>query len=361
MSDSLKGPRTRIDEIDCKLVKLLDERADLASEIGKAKAADGLPVFDPAREDNVLQRALAESCGSFPHSALRRVFREIISASISIQKRLTVGYLGPESTFTHQAARECFGSSVEFRAFRTIPEIFEAVEKESVDFGVVPVENSIQGSVFATLDCLVDSGLRIIGEKRLRIEHCLISAEPLETITKVYSKDQALGQCRLWLSRHLSKADLIEAPSTAQAVEIASKEAGAAAIASSLSAAEYGLPVIEKGIQDASNNRTRFLVLGRPGAVRETEEGLVRTALVLSLPDEPGALQKALSPFAMKGINLSHIESRPSRKKPWEYLFFIEFSGHERSSPVADVLEELNDVCPFVKILGSFPFADALD
>ncbi|MEM9017492.1 MAG: prephenate dehydratase, partial [Verrucomicrobiota bacterium] len=321
MSDSLKGPRKRIDEIDQHLVSLLDERAGLAATIGKAKAAEGLPVFDPAREESVFQRALSSSDGSFPDSALRRVFREIISASISVQKILTVGFLGPESTFTHQAARECFGSSVEFRAFRTIPEIFSAVEKGSIDFGVAPVENSIQGSVFATLDCLVDADLRIVGERRLRIEHCLISAEPLEAISKVYSKDQALGQCREWLAAHLPKAELIEATSTAKAVEIASKESGAAAIASALSAAEFDLPVIEKGIQDVSNNHTRFLVLGKPGAARESVAELSQTALVLSLPDEPGALQKALSPFAAKGINLNRIESRPSRKKAWDYLF----------------------------------------
>ncbi len=361
MSESLRELRERINRIDTDLVALLDERVRLASEIGKAKVRDGMPFFDPSREEEVLSRAQQSGDGSFPEGALRRIFREIISASISLQKQLVIGFLGPEATFTHQAARECFGSSVEFRAFRTIPEIFLAVERGSVDYGVAPVENSIQGSVFATLDSLVDADLRIIAERRLSIEHCLIAKEPLDKIRRIYSKDQALGQCRNWLARNLPNAELIDATSTAGAVKIAAQEEGSAAIASALAAAEFDLPVLERGIQDVRNNYTRFLVLGRPENAPPVPADRARTALVLSLADKPGALQKALDPFAAKGINLSRIESRPSRKKAWDYLFFIEFAGHEFAPEVAEVLQELRSSCPLVKVLGSFPVADKLD
>lgn len=361
MSEALNELRKRINQIDQDLVALLDERVNLASEIGKTKVRDGVPFFDPSREEEVLERVSSNSDGSFPQSALRRIFREIISASISLQKQLVIGFLGPEATFTHQAARECFGSSVEFRAFRTIPEIFRAVERGAVDYGVAPVENSIQGSVFATLDSLVDVDLRIIAERRLSIEHCLISNEPLDKIERVYSKDQALGQCRDWLAKNLPKAELIDATSTAGAVKIAAEESGSAAIASALAAAEFNLPVLERGIQDVRNNYTRFLVLGRPETAPAVPVERARTAVVLSISDEPGALQTALDPFAEKGINLSRIESRPSRKKAWDYLFFIEFAGHEKTPEVAEVLEHLRASCPLVKVLGSFPVADKLD
>jgi len=361
MSKSLQEYRARIDEIDREIVGLLDERVGLAAEIGKTKARDGVPFFDPVREDQVLDRAHASGNGAFPRAVLRRIFREVISASISLQKRLVIGYLGPEATFTHQAARECFGSSVEFRAFRTIPEIFRAVERGSVDYGVAPVENSIQGSVFETLDSLVDADLRIIAERRLSIEHCLISSEPMEKIERVYSKDQALGQCREWLAKNLPAAELIPSTSTSGAVEIASTEKGSAAIASSLAAAEFDLPILECGIQDARRNFTRFLVLSRPESAPSVPRDCARTAVVLSLPDRPGSLQTALGPFAARGINLSRIESRPSRKKAWDYLFFIEFAGHEENPEVGEVLAELRASCPLVKVLGSFPLADKLD
>lgn len=361
MSEALNELRKRINEIDQSLVGLLDERIRLAGEIGKTKVRDGVPFFDPAREEDVLERAEGSSDGSFPVPALRRIFREIISASISLQKKLVIGFLGPEATFTHQAARECFGSSVEFRAFRTIPEVFGAVERGSVDYGVVPVENSIQGSVFETMDALVDAEMRIIAERRLSIEHCLISQEPLEKIKRVYSKDQALGQCRSWLAKNLPNAELIEATSTAGAVKIAAEEEGAAAIASALAAAEFNLPVLEKGIQDVRNNFTRFLVLGRPESAPTVPEERARTAVILSISDAPGALQQALGPFAQRGINLSRIESRPSRKKAWDYLFFIEFAGHENNPEVSEVLEGLRASCPLVKVLGSFPVAEKLD
>ncbi len=361
MNEALNDLRKRINEIDRNLVGLLDERVRLAGEIGKTKVRDGVPFFDPAREEEVLERAQGSSDGSFPTPALRRIFREIISASISLQKKLVIGFLGPEATFTHQAARECFGSSVEFRAFRTIPEVFSAVERGAVDYGVAPVENSIQGSVFATMDSLVDADLRIIAERRLSIEHCLISREPLDQIQRVYSKDQALGQCRSWLAKNLPNADLIDATSTAGAVKIAAEEEGAAAIASALAASEFDLPVLERGIQDVRSNFTRFLVLGRPDCTPAVPEERARTAVILSISDAPGALQKALGPFADKGINLSRIESRPSRKKAWDYLFFIEFAGHENNPDVAEVLEGLRANCPLVKVLGSFPVADKLD
>ncbi len=360
-SPSLAELRARIDEIDRRLVAGLDERVRIASEIGAAKAREECPVFDPSREADVLERVEAFGDGSFPAAGLRRIFREVMSASLSKQKPLVIGFLGPESTFTHQAARESFGSSASFRAFRTIAGVFQAVERGSVDFGVVPVENSIQGSVFETLDAMVESDLRIVAERRMRIDHCLISRSPLADIRKVYSKDQALGQCRNWLARNLPSADLVEAASTARAVEIAATEEGAAAVAGLLAAERFGVPVLEKGIQDHRGNHTRFVVLGRPECAPEVPEGRARTALAFSLPDAPGALQSALGPFAERGINLSRIESRPSRRKAWDYLFFIEFAGNGDSPGVREALAALRAHCPFVKELGSFPVADELD
>lgn len=359
--ESLSELRDRIDEIDRNVVAELNERIRIVERIREAKVREGSPVFDPAREEMVLERVKAASEGLFPDASLRRVFREIISASISRQKPLSVGFLGPEATFTHRAAREAFGSSAAFKAFQTIPEIFRAVERGAVDYGVAPVENSIQGSVFETLDSLVEADLRIVSERRLRIDHCLISRDPLEAVQKVYSKDQALGQCRDWLARNLPGAELVETTSTARAVEIAGSEEGAAAIASSLAAEKFGIPVLEKAIQDRRGNHTRFLVLGRPEAVAPVPPERARTALVLSLRDAPGALQSALGVFADRGINLSRIESRPSRRKAWDYLFFIEFAGNEESPGVREALAELREKCSFVKELGSFPLADELD
>lgn len=360
-NESLSELRERIDEIDRNVVGELNERLRIVEKIREAKMRDGTPVFDPAREEDVLDKVQAASEGLFPEASLRRIFREIISASISRQKPLTVGFLGPEATFTHRAAQDTFGSSARYTAFRTIPEIFRAVERGSVDYGVAPVENSIQGSVFETLDSLVEADLRIVAERRLRIDHCLISRSPIEEIQKVYSKDQALGQCRDWLARTLPSAELVETTSTARAVEIAALEEGAAAIASSLAAEQLDIPVLERGIQDRRGNHTRFLVLGRPDAVAPVPAERVRTALVISLQDAPGALQAALGLFAERGINLSRIESRPSRRKAWDYLFFIEFCGSEESPGVREALSLLRQKCSFVKELGSFPLADELD
>lgn len=361
MSESLEDLREEVDALDRRIVGMLEERVRLAERIGRAKERAGKPLFDPAREEEVLERVVSRADGAFPVAALRRIFREVISASLSRQRPLSVGFLGPEATFTHRAARECFGSSAGFRAYRTIPEVFRAVEGGSVDFGVVPVENSIQGSVFATLDSLVDSELRIVAERRLRIDHCLISRSPRGEIRRVYSKDQALGQCRDWLARNLPGAELVEASSTARAVEIAAAEEGSAAIASALAAAEFGLPVVERGIQDRRDNHTRFLVVARPDSAPEVPPERARTAVVLSIGDAPGALRSALGPFADRGINLSRIESRPSRRRAWDYLFFVEFAGAGESPGVREALEDLRRVCPFVRVLGSFPVADELD
>ncbi len=363
MSESLEELRARIDGLDASLVRILNERVELAARIGEAKAREDLPVVDPAREEEVLQRSAERNEGPFPGAALRRIFREIISASVRLQRAVSVAFLGPEATFTHQAALEVFGSSADFHAYRTIRDLLRAVESGGVDYGVVPVENSIQGSVYDTLDGLVGAPLRILSEHYLAIEHCLLAGCSREEIRRVYSRDQALGQCQGWLSRNLPEAEQVETQSTARAVEIAAGESGAAAIASRLAAAAFGLAVLERGIQDQRRNHTRFLVVTRPenqppGDGRGREG---KTSLVLSVPDRPGSLREVLQPFDEYGINLSRLESRPSRLRPWDYLFFVEFRGHEDDPTVAGVLAQLRAACPFLQVLGSYPVAPGLD
>lgn len=361
MPEDLSKLREKIDGIDCRILQSLNERIQLAAEIGKSKALKKMPVYDPAREEEVLRKVVASNEGPFPRKALEKIFREIISAARSFQKTPTVAFLGPKSTFTHQAALQSFGSSVSYQPYRTIPEIFSAVEREEADYGVVPVENSSQGSVYATLDSFIESPLRILSENYLRIEHCLISNHQLNEIKKVYSKDQALGQCRDWLARNLPQAELIDCSSTAYAVEIASREESAAAIAGILAAESMNVPVQSKSIQDKQNNFTRFLIIGRSeDKLHSKALEQSKTSLLLTIPDKSGALSEALYPFSSRNINLTRIESRPSRRKAWDYIFFVDLIGHETDHPVKEAVSDLQKICPFIKILGSYASAEPL-
>jgi len=350
----LKQHRDAIDGIDREVVRLLGERVKHAGEIGRIKHARGADYYDPTREAQVMRKIRELNDGPLSDGALRAIYREVISASIALEKRLVIAYLGPEATFTHQAALHNFGVSLDHRAMPTIPDVFAEVARGGADYGVVPIENSTEGAVFHSMDMLVESELRICAQVYLPIEHCLISRSPLEAIREVHSKDQALGQCREWLRRHLPQAQLVDANSTAGAVELAKRRPEVAAVAGALAAELYGLPVVERGIQDKSDNVTRFLVIGKTRA-KPLGGGLDKTSLVISLKDESGALEAALRPFASRGINLSKIESRPSRKKAWDYFFFIDLIGHYEDAPVREAIEELERRCSFVKWLGSYP------
>ncbi|MDG1241572.1 MAG: prephenate dehydratase [Opitutae bacterium] len=345
---------SKVDAIDLNIVQLLNQRVQHAGEIGKIKHANGADYYDPTREAQVMAKVARLNSGPINNSTLHSVYREVISGSIALEKKLVIGYLGPEATYTHQAAIRNFGVSLDYRAIKTIPDVFSEVESGSADYGVVPIENSTEGAVFHSMDMLVESDLHICSQVYLPIEHCLISQSALDQITEVRSKDQALGQCRDWLRTKLPNANLVDVVSTAEAVCTAKKDPSVAAVASELSAQRYDVPIRARSIQDHDDNVTRFLVIGKTHA-KPLGSGRDKTSLVISLKDEPGALEKTLRPFASRGINLSKIESRPSRKKAWDYLFFIDFIGHYEDELTQAALSELEAHCSFVKWLGSYP------
>ncbi len=354
----LEELRGKIDEVDREIVDHLNERVRLATEIGRLKSAEDVPLYVPAREEEVFQKLSALSKGSLDESSLRAIYREIISASIALEKKLVIGYLGPEATFTHQAAIKNFGNSLTYKPLNSIGEVFDEVERGDCDYGVVPIENSTEGAVFHSLDMLVDTDLTIIAQVHLAIRHCLISSHSLDEIEIVLSKDQALGQCREWLRRNLPTAQLVPVGSTSLAVERAKDETKAAAIAGALAAELRGMPVLAEGVQDNKDNVTRFLVIGRQASARR-EEVSYKTSVVLSVKDRVGALQEALAPFSDRNLNLSKIESRPSRRKAWDYYFFVDFLGHREDPLANEALAELDANCPFMKCLGSYPDSGA--
>lgn len=343
-----------VDALDLNIVTLLSQRVEHASEIGKIKHANGADYYDPAREAQVMAKVASLNPGPIENSTLQSVYREVISGSISLEKKLIIAYLGPEATYTHQAAICNFGVSLDYRSIKTIPDVFGEVESGAADYGVVPIENSTEGAVFHSMDMLVESDLHICSQVYMPIEHCLISQSPLEQITEVHSKDQALGQCREWLRANLPNADLVDVVSTAEAVRTAKEKPGVAAVASALSAQHYDVKIQARGIQDRDDNVTRFLVVGKTRAM-PLGNGRDKTSLVISLRDECGALEKTLRAFATRGINLSKIESRPSRKKAWDYYFFIDLVGHYEDESVQAALADLKGHCPFIKWLGSYP------
>ncbi|MFU8847653.1 MAG: prephenate dehydratase [Opitutales bacterium] len=343
-----------VDALDRKIVDLLNRRVTHASEIGRIKHAQGADYYDPSREAIVMAKIASLNQGPSSDATLRAVYREVISSSISLEKKLLIAYLGPEATFTQQAALRNFGVSLRYRAMKTIPDVFRAVDAGAADYGVIPIENSTEGAVFHSMDMLVDSELHICSQVYLPIEHCLVARVPLDQIKEIRSKDQALGQCREWLQAHLPGVPTMDVVSTAEAVRMAAELDGVAAVASLLSAQHYGVPVQVRGIQDRDDNVTRFLVIGKTRA-KPLGQARDKTSLVISLKDEPGALEKTLHPFGSRGINLSKIESRPSRKKAWDYLFFIDFIGHYDDPIVQEAIQELGQHCQFVKWLGSYP------
>ena len=349
----MEALRQGIDSVDEEIVRLLDRRAWLARRIGEIKHQRGLAAYAPARERVVLDRVVALGEGEFPRRGLQAVFREIISSSISLEARLKVAYLGPEATFTHEAALRSFGTSIELEPQTTVAEVFARVERGDVQHGVVPVENSMEGAVTHTLDELMNSPLKICGEVYLPISQNLISAEPsMERVTVVCSHPMALAQAASWLRRELPAAHLSEVDSTAEAARRAGVEPGVAAIGSVLAAGAHGLTVLARNIQDARANTTRFIVLGSAWAERTGKD---KTSVVFSVKDRPGVLKDALSAFAGEGINLTRIESRPSRRRAWTYVFFADFLGHPEEDRVKRALEALEEHCPYVGVIGAYP------
>jgi len=349
--------RSRIDELDARLLKILNERADLVHEVGVLKKRDGVSIYAPEREEKLL-RSLIElnekQKGRLPATAVRAIYREIMSASFALEKGLVIAYLGPVATWSHQAAREKFGASVEYAAQSSIAEVFNVVARGRADYGVVPIENSTEGAVSYTLDEFMDSELRVCAQFSLKIENNLLAKIPREQIRTVYSHPQVVGQCRQWLRHNLPRVDLIEVSSTTRAAELAAKEPHSAALAGRMAAEVYGLDILEASIQDSPNNTTRFLIIGPNGCPPTGDD---KTSVMFSVQDKPGALFSALAPFKELRINMSKIESRPSKRKAWEYFFFVDVDGHAEDAPLVKALAELQKNCSFVKILGSYPKA----
>ena len=351
--DEMDGLRSGIDEVDEEIVHLLDRRARLARRVGEVKQELGLKVYAPDRERRVLDRLAELGEGDFPLRGLEMVFREIISCSISLESRMKISYLGPESTFTHEAARRSFGSSIELQPAATVAEVFARVESGEAEHGVVPVENSMEGAVTHTLDELMNSPLKICGEVYLPVVQNLLSKEQtLARVHTVCSHPMALSQAASWLRRELPDVKLEEADSTADAARRAAAERGVAAVGSALAAETNGLTVLAANIQDARANTTRFIVLGRTWA---GPTGRDKTSVVFSVKDRPGILKDALSAFSEAGINLTRIESRPSRKRAWTYVFFADFQGHPEEERVRNALEGLEEHCPYVSLIGAYP------
>ena len=347
--------RKAIDKLDAQIVKLLNERTQHVLEIGGIKMKAGEEIYAPHRERAVFQRICKLNRGPITNESLRAIYREVMSSALSLEKSMTIAYLGPEATFTHQAAIRRFGSSLRYAAQKTIADVFSEVAKNAADYGVVPVENSTEGVVTHTLDMFVDSELKIVAQIILPIEHCLVSNCKRDEIQKLYVHPQTLAQCRGWVQNHLPAAELIETSSNARSAELAAKERNSAAIAGSLAAERYGLRILETDIQDNSANATRFLVLGRQCS---PPTGKDRTSLMLSITHEIGALHEALAPFRRFKLNMTKIESRPSKRKAWEYYFFVDCEGHKDDRKVSKAIEELRRQCNFVKVLGSYPNSD---
>jgi chorismate mutase/prephenate dehydratase len=353
--ETLVQLRSQIDCLDAQLVELLNQRALFASEIGRLKAAQERDFHVPSREREVHERVATLNKGPLPTEALRGIFREIMSACLALESPVKVAFLGPLATFTHMAAMQQFGMSAQLVPQKSIPSVFEEVEKGRALYGVVPVENSTEGMVSHTLDMFVESDLKITAEVLLEVSHDLLSRTGrIEDVRKVYSHPQALAQCRHWLEENLPNVPLVDVASTALAAQIVSEDLNAAAIAGCSAAEHYGLKVVRSRIEDQINNFTRFIVVARKMA---EPSGNDKTSILFSVRDEPGILYRMLEPFARRGVNLSKIESRPVKTKAWEYIFFLDMAGHVADQAVQDAIDELRQFCQFLKILGSFPKA----
>jgi len=347
--------RSKIDMLDRKLISLLNLRAEITRQIGKEKINTGRSIYSPEREMEVLRKISGLNKGPLKKGALEAIYREIMSASLALERLLKIAYMGPQASFSNLAALKRFGSQMGYVACGSIPEVFLEVERGAADYGVVPVENSIEGAVTHTLYMLVDSDLKICSQVILNVSHNLLANCAKNKIRKVYSNPQVFGQCRIWLQKNLPNAELVDVSSTTRAAELARKEKNSAAIASLLASKVYGLRVLASGIQDSLKNITRFLVVGKNVAARTGHD---KTSLLFSIKDHVGALYEMLLPFRKYGVNLTKIESRPSKKKAWEYYFFVDISGHQDDYKIKKALNELERRCTYLKILGSYPIRE---
>ena len=360
----LEGIRRQIDDVDRELVALLNRRAGLSVQVASVKRNSGTATYHPAREHQVVQNAVAASSGPLAPAHLRAIWAEILSASRDLQRPMRVAYLGPANTFSHRAAevaaRLRFGTFAEYIPCRSFGEVFATTERGNADIGVVPVENSVEGSVGGVLDMFAESPLVISAEIRLQITHYLVGRGPMSNVQRVYSHPQALGQCRNWLVQNLPNAQTIETSSTASSAERAAADPEGAGISTEAAGVQAGVGVLARSIQDHAHNTTRFAVLGRQVAART---GRDRTGILFVTQHRPGTLQQVLRQLSERQLNLTRIESRPSRRgtEPWEYFFFVDFDGHPDEPVVAEALGAMRDACQTLKVLGAWPIEDRAD
>jgi chorismate mutase / prephenate dehydratase len=353
----LEKLREQIDRIDDRILSLLSERQGIACEIGSAKKELGLTLLDPAREKEVLRRLISNYQGSLSPDAIRSIFGEIISAARAVQQTRSFAYLGPEGSFCHQAAASFFGGSAKLCRAESIEDVFALVERDICIQGIVPMENSSEGSVSITLDLFSRYDLKICAEIFVRIRHHLLGKErERERIRCLYSHPMALAQCRLWIKAHLPHVQLKETESTSAAASLAAIEPGVCAIGSRLAASLDGLEVLEESIEDHPGNVTRFVTIGKMASFPTSKD---KTSILFSVPHVAGSLLRAMDPLARRGINMTRIESRPSRLRNWEYLFYADIEGHEMDENVSRGLKEMEKSCAFVKRLGSYPAGGA--
>ena len=348
--------RAEINGVDEQIISLLSRRQTIAIAIGQIKRDLGLEVLDPAREKEVLRRLTSKNLKNLNKETISHIFNEIISSARSVQEPLSVAFLGPDATFSHQAAISVFGRSVSFRAVETIEDVFSMVEKGICRQGVVPIENSYEGAVHSTMDLLYKYDLKISSEVFLRIRHNLLSkSDSISKIKCLYSHPMPVAQCRSWIKNHLSGIRIREVGSTSLAARAAADDPESAAVGSRLSATVYGLNMLEENIEDRPDNVTRFLVIGK---METAPTGKDKTSILFFLNDKSGALYKALESLVKRNINMTRIESRPMKTRNWEYLFFADIEGHEQDMNVHDAIKEMEERCAFLKRLGSFPSGD---
>lgn len=361
-SRSLDDLRAAIDRLDDQIIRLLNERAALIVEVGKVKRDTGVPIYSPHREQAVLQRVLAANAGPLPARTIEAVYREIMSGSFALEQPLRIGYLGPPGSFSHQAAVRQFGNSVSFEDLHTIAGVFTEVLRGHCHYGLVPIENSIGGSVVESLDAFAEHGreLQVYAEVLIEVHHALLSSCEPRDIRRIHSKPEAFDQCRAWLATQFPNAELIAAPSTSRAVQIALEEfekdpaCGSAAIASPLAGQIYGMDVLFEKIEDNPNNVTRFAVISKQAAKPSGDD---KTSIMFETADKPGALVSVLRVFEEAGINLTHIDKRPSGRVNWTYTFFIDAQGHRDDPKVAAALAQARSHCVDLTVLGSYPRA----
>lgn len=349
----LARARREIDRIDKKIVGLLNKRANETLNVRKVKRGLKKDIYTPHREKEIYEKVIKENTGPLSEKSMKAIYREIMSGSLSLEKPVRVAYLGPPLTFTNLAALQKFGSSVEYVAASGIGEVFNEVDKGRADYGVVPIENSIEGAVNYTFDMFVTSNLKICSEIYLEISHNLLGRdESLKKIKVIYSHPQVFAQCRSWIEKNIPRAELIEVSSTSKAADVSSKKGGSACIASLLAAKKYGLKALARSIEDSSHNVTRFLVIGTNAA---EPTGCDKTSIMFSVKDRVGVLHDVLVPFKKNRINLTKIESRPSRMRAWEYYFFVDMEGHYKDKKVKKALAGLEKGTRYLKVLGSYP------